>query len=250
MVKRRINTFKHLLLCGWNGVLDLFYPHICIGCGSSLNNRKIILCNKCATHLPRTEHAWQRGNNVEQLFEDIPLTHSLVRGGAFCYYEYGSFFRTVIHRFKYAKQPQIGKYLATLAAQEWDKHNFFADIDLLVPVPLHKKKLGKRSYNQAEIICNGLADIVGITVDTTHLTRVVNNASQTQKTAEERKHNTQGIFTLLHPEDWQGKHILLVDDIITTGATLRACIETMKSIRALRVSIFCLGIARIPIIIE
>ncbi len=240
----------HSVQVGWNGVLNLFYPHLCLNCGSGLSNRKQPICSACEVLLPRTEHAWKRGNRVEEMLIGAPLLHSIVRGGAFGYYEYGAFYRDMIHTFKYRNYPQIGEYLAKLAATEWSEHSFFDDVDMLVPVPLHRKKLCKRGYNQAEIICEGLSKQTGLLIDTTHLYRVVNNASQTKKTAQERQANTADVFLLNNPSDWKGKHIMLVDDVITTGATLCACMQAMRKVQGLRVSVFTLGIARTPIIIE
>lgn len=243
-------TLLHYVLRGWNGILDLFYPHACANCGCSITDRKILLCGDCCASLPRTEHAWKRGNRVEEMLANAPLLHSVVKAGAFCYYEYGTSYRDVIHTFKYRSYPQIGEYLGQLAAKEFAEYHFFDDIDLLVPVPLHRKRLGKRGYNQAEVICDGLAAVVGIPVDTTHLFRAVNNDSQTMKSAQDRQANTAAIFTLNNPTAWNGKHILLVDDVITTGATLRACMQAMKGVRGLRVSVFTLGMAHIPVIID
>ncbi len=208
------------------------------------------MCAECEALLPRTEHAQQRGNLVEAMLADIPLAHSLVRGGAFGYYEYNTPYRAIIHTFKYRRYPQIGEYLGQLAAKEFAAHGFFEGIDIIVPVPLHKKRLAERGYNQAEIICNGISKVTNIPTDTTHLLRTVNNASQTKKTTQERQANTADIFMMQHPDDWRGKHILLVDDVITTGATLRSAMQAMKGIRGLRVSVFTLGLTHIPVLID
>ncbi len=228
----------------------LFFPHTCLHCGKSIANRKDALCADCARLLPKTEHAQFRGNMVEMLFDDSSLKKYLVRGGAFCYYELGSEYRKLIHACKYYRNPHVGVHLGRLAAEEFGKYDFFDSIDYIVPVPLHKKKRNAREYNQSTLICNGMAEVTGLTVDETHLFRVVNNPSQTQKSKEERMKNTEGIFTVVNPEDWKGKHILLVDDIITTGATLKACMHAMCKIRNIRVSVFALGLAHNPIIIE
>ncbi len=244
VANRGVSTVVQAAQRVWYGILDLLYPHLCIGCGAGLADRTVVLCESCVASLPRTEHATHRDNRVEQMFADIPLAHSLVRGGAFAYYEYESLYREMIHAFKYRAQPQIGIHLARLAAIEFAAAGFFDEIDYLVPVPLHKKRLGRRTYNQSELICEGLQQVTNIAIDTTHLYRKVDNATQTQKSKEERIQNTQGIFVVRSKEDWRGKHIMLVDDVLTTGATMRACMEAMKGIRGLRVSVFALGVAR------
>ncbi len=232
----------------WNavgqGLADLLFPHTCAACGCSVDEREIVLCESCQQILPRTEHAHKRANRVEQMLADAPLKHSLVRGGAFCYYESDSIYRELLHTFKYAAYPQIGFYLGKLAATEFTPYAFFEDVDYVVPVPLHEKRLMVRKYNQAEIICEGLAAQTHIPMDAANLKRAVNSDSQTRKTATQRKANTQGIFFLEDPQAWQGKHILLVDDIITTGATLKACMQAMRQVKNLRVSVFTLGVTR------
>ncbi len=250
MGKKRIKKLFNLLKSGWEGLNDIFFPPLCIGCDCTLEHRSDILCDYCLARLPRTEHARFRGNMVEQMFADLPPKHALVRGGAFCYYEYGSVFRHMIHTFKYSAYPQIGVYFGQLAATDFQQHGFFDDIDLLVPVPLHVKRLRNRTYNQSELICQGIAQITNLPVDTTHLVRIVNNETQTKKTFEERKQNAADIFKVNQPQEWKNKHILLVDDIITTGSTLKACIQATNQIKGLRVSIFTLGMAHIPILIE
>ncbi len=191
------------------------------------------------TFLPITEHGHMRDNGVEHLFMDVP---KFVRGGAFCYYKKQSFFRRMIHALKYSNAPRIGLYLGRLAGEEYWSMGFFQGIDLIVPVPLHPKRLYKRGYNQAEIIAQGLSEATGIPMDTTHLLRIVDNISQTSLSIEERKNNTLDIFTVENAKDWGNKHILLVDDIITTGSTIHACMRKITPIRGIKISVFSLGI--------
>lgn len=235
-----MNRLTRILQGGWNSLLDLFYPPVCMMCGTLLQPKEEILCRDCIEKLPRTEHAFQRGNHTEQLLWDIP---KLERGGAFCYYKNDSDFRHLIHRMKYGNRPTIGVYLGRIAAQEFSETHFFDGIDLIVPIPLHKKRQRQRGYNQAEMISKGISEVTHIPIDTTHLYRQVNNPSQTRKSQQERLHNTQNIFEVNVPANWRGKHLLIVDDIITTGATLRSCINAISPIRGTRISVLTLGIA-------
>lgn len=231
-------TFWQYIQCGWKGLTDLFYPHCCWYCGQKLDDYTAYLCPDCEAHLPRTEMAHMRDNKVELLFWDI---QKFVRGGAFCFYGRDECFRSLIRRLKYSSSPEIGTYLGHLAAREFMEKGFFQDIDVIVPVPLHPKRERKRGYNQAEMIARGLSAVTGIPVDTMHLCRTKNNATQTRKQLQERADNTQGIFSLCHPENWRNKHILLVDDVITTGSTLRSCMKVLTPVRGTRISVFALG---------
>jgi len=119
----------------------------------------------------------------------------------------------------------------------------FKSIDLIVPVPLHEKKEAKRGYNQSEMICNGLAEILGMPVVTDNLYRTAENTTQTRKSVFERYENTQGIFGLKNPAEFEEKHILIVDDVLTTGSTVEACIQALLQAKNTRISVFTLAIA-------
>lgn len=235
-----MNQLVSILKGGWNSLCNLFYPPLCMQCRCLLEKKEDLLCPDCIAALPRTKMAMCLGNKVEQKFWD---ERKFQRGGAFCYYQHDLPFRQLIHQLKYHHRPQLGIFLGEIAAQEWLSTGFFEGIDYLVPVPLHKRRQRKRGYNQAEMICIGLSHITHIPVDTTHLLRVVNNPTQTHKTATERQSNTDHIFTISNPENWKGKHLLLVDDVLTTGATLRACMQAIRPIRNTQYSVFTLGVA-------
>lgn len=224
-------------------LLDLFFPRMCYMCGERLTDNEQILCSKCIEELPRTWQATNRQNMVESVFTEVD---GFVRGGAFCFFEKGSDYRRLIHQVKYSHHPEVAAYVGELAAREWMqlKPNFFEGIDLLIPVPLHEKKLRLRGYNQSEYICKGLSAATGIEVDTTHLRKTKNNTSQTAKSAVERMLNTEHAYEVRNPEELNGKHILLVDDIITTGATITACMEALTKGADVRCSVFALGVAK------
>jgi ComF family protein len=188
-------------------------------------------------------------NGIDLLFlEQIQKESRTVRyerGAAFAYYNRGRGLcvRTLIERGKFGAHPnpQIFYYLGRLAAQEYIDSDLFDDIDCLVPVPLHPRRLRERGFNQAEYICKGLHEITGIPVDNEHVVRVKNNPHQSRSEANERANNVKDMFAIQYPEEWKGKHILLVDDVITTGSTLFECMKQLKSIRGCRVSVFALG---------
>ena len=131
--------------------------------------------------------------------------------------------------------------LGRLASQEYIDSDLFDDIDCLVPVPLHPRRLRERGFNQADWICKGLSEVLHIPVDTEHLIRTRNNAHQSRSQFEKRQDNVKDIFAVRYPEEWKNKHLLLVDDVITSGSTLMACMKQMTPIRGCRISVFALG---------
>lgn len=224
-------------------LLDLFYPRTCFMCGERLAEDEHIICPSCIETLPRTWEADNRQNLVESAFVDVD---NFVRGGAFCFFEKGSPYREMIHQMKYSRHPEIAEYLGRLAATEWQQQtpDFFKDIDLIMPIPLHPKKFRQRGYNQAEYICKGLSAATGVSVSTSHLVKVKNNATQTRKTAAERLMNATAAYKVQHAEELSNMHILLVDDIITTGATMQACISALSQAQNVKCSVFALGVAK------
>lgn len=215
---------------------ELFFPHTCCMCGNKLIVGKV-LCDECLLSLPRTEQFLLRGNSTEEFFASEPRFEE---AAAFLFFDKESPIQQVVHAFKYREQPQLAYHLATIAAQEFLETDFFETIDVIIPVPLHSKRFRTRGYNQSEYIARGLGDVTGIPVDTTHVCRVVNNSQQALLPKQHRDQNVAGIFQVNHPEEMYRKHILLVDDLITTGATIRSMMDAMKPFRGSKYSVFAL----------
>ena len=222
-------------------MLNLFFPKCCPLCGQVVEEG-IIICPSCIRSLPRTEQSFMRDNLTEMLFCD---NKKFRKGAAFLFFDQDSPVQRALHQMKYGRfaDPYIGYTLAKEAAYEFLSSDFFDGIDVLLPVPLHPRRLRERGFNQSEWICRALTEVTGIPTDTFHLTRQINNEHQA-RLGKERNENVKGIFAVTHPEDLYHKHLLLVDDIITTGATLRACMEALKPVRGHHVSVFGLGKAR------
>lgn len=220
-------------------ILDLFYPPCCEVCGQIVSDG-VIICPDCLNSLRRTEQAYLRENTTEALFYDLP---KFDHGGVFFFFERGTAIHKALHKMKYelSANPYIGYVLAKEAAYDFIQSDFFDGIDVFIPVPLHPQRLHDRGFNQSEWICKGLSEVTGIPTDTTHLSRVINNPRQALMDKKEREANVKGLFSVNHPEELYRKHIMLVDDIITTGSTLRSCMEALKPIRGHRVSVFGLG---------
>lgn len=234
-------------------LFSLFYPQVCPTCGSYVGEKAMRgqLCDECVAKLPRTEQAALRENSTEMaLWGDIHSNAAAKRvmhldhAAAFLFYEKEHPIQSAIHKMKYADQPMIGYWLGRYAAMEMMCADFFDEIDIIVPMPLHPKRLRERGYNQAEYIANGISEVTGIPIDATHVTRARNTPKQAMQRGEERKANVADAFSVNHPEQMYHKHILVVDDLITTGETMRSCLKAMKKFRGATFSVFALCKAR------
>ena len=228
-------------------LLDLFYPALCPVCLRGVDALHT-LCDDCLRCLPRTEHHILRENKIEMLFNDINRPRKqwykprFVRGGAWLHYD--DHVAQVIHTGKFFEQPEVDMLLGRQAATEWLDSGFFEGIDLLVPVPIHPNRLRERGYNQSEFVCRGLAEVLHLPIDTTTILRIRDTPKQSQLTDAERITNVEHAFHIPAPIHWHNKHILLVDDVITTGATVRNCIKEITPIRTCQISVFSLSTAR------
>jgi len=222
-------------------LLGLFYPRLCPACSEVLYGNENILCLKCLSEFPRTGFHLDPENDMARLFWGRVMIRN---AAAFFYYQKGSRFQNLIHEIKYFNQKQLGILLGRWFGDELTNTSF-RQADLIHPVPLHAVKLKKRGYNQSEQIAMGLSQALGIPLETKLIERVVNTDTQTRKTKYERWSNVEGIFRVTKPEKLINKHILLVDDVVTTGSTLEACATPLLALEATAVSILTLGYARL-----
>lgn len=177
---------------------------------------------------------------MEQLFwGKIPLE----RATSFFYYRKGSDYRQILYRLKYRGEKEIGEVMGRYMATELLSCRFFSDIDVIIPVPLHAKKQRSRGYNQSEWIAQGISAVTGLPVDVASVFRNKNTPTQTRKTVLERWENVDQTFTLRSPERFAGKHLLIVDDVLTTGATTVACASVFVGVEGVRISVLTLAVA-------
>ena len=222
-------------------LIDIIFPRSCAVCGKTLAAGEKDICVNCLLDLPRME-AYTPGNDVEKLFYG---TLKIERAAAYTLHTKGSPYNNLIYSIKYNDRPEVAVRMAAAAAKELMERGFFDNIDIIVPVPLSKKKRRKRGYNQCDYIARGLSEVTGIKVDTNTVVRHIANETQTHKQREARWKNVENVFSVTSPEAFRSKHVLLVDDVATTGATLSSC---GKSILAAspetRISIFALACAK------
>ena len=221
---------------------DVAMPRVCPVCGKALDNDEQWLCRKCLAALPRTRYEETDFNTMEQHFAGkVPIE----RATAYFFYEKGSPYASILHDIKYHSLPKMGYWLASRAVTEMAGSQFFEGIDVVTAIPLHRSKLAQRGYNQSEYLARGIADRLGIPY-VEALNAVKPHSTQTHKGALERWQNIQGNYALKNDASHlSGKHILLVDDVITTGSTLTVCASLLKSIPGATISLFTLAAARL-----
>jgi len=230
----------HFLKTIFSDSLHLFYPHVCEGCGSDLLQEDNLLCLRCITDLPHTRFAQHAGNPIEKIFWGrVPLTaaHSEF------YFAKESLVQQLIHQLKYKGNRAIGIYLGELMGRSLLDSNRFKNIDYLVPIPLYPDKERKRGYNQAAVICGGMSGVMNVPVLTGNITRARFTETQTKKHRTERWENVSDSFIVLEKEKLAGKNILLIDDVITTGATLEACCQVILAAADVKLSVATLSMA-------
>jgi ComF family protein len=200
--------------------VHLFYPHVCTGCGSDILDHNHQLCLRCLSGLPVTHFFSQPANPVEKKFYGrLPLRN----GGAAYFFTKDSLLQSIIYELKYNGNQEIGHYLGKLVGKQLFDSGRFSQIDALVPLPLNKRKEKKRGYNQATALCLGIASVWEKAVINNAVIRNVNTDTQTHRGRITRWENMEGVFSVVDASAIQNKHILLVDDVVTTGASLEAC---------------------------
>lgn len=220
---------------------SLIYDDGCIICGKSMCSELGSICLKCRFEMPTTRYLYSSNNPVKEHFEMIT---PIVEASSYLYFRTDDRWRKMIHRLKYQGEWRLGLTFGELYGAELKSSGLYNDVDLVIPVPLHVMKYLKRKYNQSEYIAEGIAKELSVKVDRRSLYRRRNNPSQTQQHASERWLNVSDLFAVRNPERLENKHILLVDDVLTTGATLSACIYALqRDVPTCRISIATLAVA-------
>ncbi len=215
-------------------LLHLVFPHVCEGCGSDAPAQNELLCLKCISDLPRTNFHFFYNNPIEKIFWGRLAVR---QAAAIYYFTKESRMQHLMHQLKYKGNRELGIYLGNLMGKAILETGRFQQIDALVPLPLHPSKEKARGYNQAGLLCKGISEVIKKPVMDKSVIRISHTETQTHKSRTERWKNMEGRFTVTKTEDLKGKHILLIDDVITTGASLEACGTSLLQVPELELSI-------------
>ena len=214
----------------WHRLLDLIAPRLCVVCGRRLAPSEEVLCAACNLHLPRTGFQLSAYDNVmARLFWGIIPVE---RVAALFYYEGGSKTANILYDLKYHDQPEIGVVMGRMMAKEFSEAGFFDGIDLVVPIPLARSRQRHRGYNQSRCLAEGICQATGLALYDRVVCRKRFEKSQTQMGRWERQENVANVFELKDQAAIHGKHLLLVDDVVTTGATITACARELQKVLA------------------
>jgi ComF family protein len=224
----------------WDDFISLLFPRLCYACGNHLTRNENLICTECYILIPRTGYHLQPDNPVEKLFWG---RCKIEKAAAFSFYNRGSRIRNLIHNLKYKGIKDIGYELGRIYGLSLKESGFITDLDVIIPVPLHPSKKRVRGFNQSEIISLGISESTGLPVDSETLSRTTVSATQTRKSRYDRWTNVERIFSLSGTENLKGKHVLLVDDVITTGSTIESSATELLKTEGVRVSVVALAMA-------
>lgn len=226
----------------WHRLLDLISPRCCVVCGHRLSVTEEVICACCNFHLPRT--GFQKNpyeNEMAKLFwAQIPVECAT----ALFYYEAHSETANILYQLKYNDHPEIGEVLGRMIAKELEPSGFFDGIDGIVPVPLAKKRQRQRGYNQSMELARGVSEITCLPILNKVVRRSTYEGSQTNKGRWERNENVEHVFELVNATTIRGKHLLIIDDVVTTGATVIACAKELAKAGDMKISVLALGFAK------
>jgi len=226
----------------WRDAAALLFPPVCSACGRPLAQGERVVCTDCRISAPLTGYWAQADNPVFRKFWGLVPVE---RASAFLFYVHGSGWRRLIHGFKYRGAWRSARSMGMWYGRYLAESDLYGTVDAVVPLPLHPFKRMLRGYNQAEYLAEGIAGQLGVGVERSAVVRRRHTASQTLRPRHERPANVEGAFAVSRPERLAGKHILLVDDVLTTGSTLVACIEAiLDAVPDCRVSVAVLAVSR------
>lgn len=225
----------------WQDFISLIYPRSCICCDNLLLKSEEFICNQCFINLPQSKFEAENESELDKLFYGrVPVQ----KAGAFLIFEKSGKVQKILHSIKYNGNKRLAFRVGQWYGEKLKEYNVFVMADCIVPVPLHPKKQKQRGFNQSEEFAKGLSDSLHIPVVNDNLIRVEFTSTQTKKSKAERWENVKDKFELMYPERLENKTILLVDDVITTGATLDACYQALNSAKEIKLSVISLAYAK------
>jgi len=223
------------------GLLNLLFPRLCLLCNSDTPNEDQNFCVECLINMPHTNHFKKKENLACQRFWGrFQFEHA---ASVLNFYAYSDV-RWMMHRLKYEGRKEIGYVLGLLAGKKILASDFFKSVDIIVPIPLHREKKAKRGYNQAAYFGKGISETIGVPMRENVILKRVYTKSQTKMNRVQRVKNVLNSFELVDKQGIQGRHILIVDDVLTTGATIEACAIKLQEVSGVKISILTACIAR------
>ena len=223
-----------------HGLVHLFYPRLCEGCSKPLLAAEEVLCISCALEIPETNYHNIPDNETALRFVGrIPYVHAT----SFAWFTNDGLLQHLVHGLKYKDKKENGYYLGSQFGHSLKPTEWISSVDLIIPVPLHPAKEAKRGYNQSMLIAEGMGEVLNKPASDKLLLRTRDTESQTRKSRAERVDNMAGAFKVNDNAALAGKHILICDDVLTTGATLEACALELMACENVKISIATIGIA-------
>jgi ComF family protein len=229
-----MNYFYNLL----DDFISLLFPRLCYGCGNHLTRSETLICTECYIMIPRTNYHLKSDNPVSQLFWGRCL---IEKAAVFSFYTKDSRIKRMIHQLKYKGVKEIGYELGRIYGRSLRSSGYLDGIDLIIPVPLHASKKRQRGFNQSELISHGMSEVAEIPVDPDLLVRKTVTKTQTRKSRYDRWINVREVFVVKDKSKLKNRHILLVDDVITTGSTIEACANEILEAENVKVSVAALA---------
>lgn len=227
-------------------IKEFVFARQCTICRTRLTINEKHICTNCMRYLPRTDFNPMEHNYVERLFwGQIPIEHAV----SFLHYKDDAG-QKILFDLKYHDKPEIGFLFGRIMANEYQPAGFFHGIDAIIPIPLARRRLLKRGYNQCDSIADGINSITNIPVMRNIVSRIKDNESQTRMMHSDRWDNVQNIFHLKHPDLISNKHLLIIDDVLTTGATIISCGKELVKASNVKLSVLTLGVAGAPLIFD
>jgi ComF family protein len=223
-----------------NDFLSLIYPRYCEACERLLFKHENMICNHCMINLPKSGFHLLPNNPISlALAGRVPVEQTAV----LYVFEKGGRVQNLLHAIKYEGQSKLAVMLGNMLGEDIKNRVEFGSVDYFMPIPLHPDKLKKRGYNQSEAFAKGIHQVLKKPISNKHLIRIKNSATQTRKHKFERWENVDGIFTVQQAETFENRHVLLIDDVITTGATLEAAWQALKGISGIKISVAAIAFA-------